>query len=200
HSRSPNATVPPNDLVVTDSIARSGIADVQASAAEGCQAADACGPGLVHIDHSSFTTKSAPEPGLITEGAGNRTGDPLFADLAHADYHLLPGSPAIDAGVAQPEAAPSDLDGHFRVQGAAIDLGAFETAPGAAGSQGPHGGVGLAALLSRLHVSPSRFHTGGRAKISFQLDSASSVRLTFQRALRGHRKGNRCVSGGHLAH
>ena len=139
----------------------------------------------------------APADGLIVEGPGNRGGDPLFADPTRGDYHLLARSPAIDAGVAQAEADPSDLDGHARAQGMAVDLGAFEATPSlSAGSGGPHGVITRRAVLSRLRVSPSRFHTGGRAKISFRLDNASSVRLSFQRVLHGHRKGRRCVSGG----
>jgi hypothetical protein len=42
-----------------------------------------------------------------------------------ADAHLQPGSPAIDAGVAQQEVTV-DLDGIARPQGAACDLGAYE--------------------------------------------------------------------------
>ena len=42
-----------------------------------------------------------------------------------ADAHLQPGSPAIDAGVAQQEVT-IDHDGIARPQGAACDLGAYE--------------------------------------------------------------------------
>jgi Divergent InlB B-repeat domain len=54
---------------------------------------------------------------------GNITGDPLFVDEPHGDYHLSAGSPAINAGTTI--GAPSDdLDGAQR--DAQPDIGAFE--------------------------------------------------------------------------
>ena len=54
---------------------------------------------------------------------GNITGDPLFVDAAHADYHLAASSPAINAGATI--GAPSfDLDGARR--DGRPDIGAFE--------------------------------------------------------------------------
>lgn len=60
----------------------------------------------------------------------------LFVDPSAKDFHLAPGSSAIDAGLAswQERAAPAlDFDGAARPAGAQIDIGAFEagaTAPG----------------------------------------------------------------------
>ncbi len=174
----------------------------------GCSPDNACADGTIHIDHSLFNTRTpmvgAPGRQVIFEGPGNRTGDPLFADPLRNDYHLLAGSPAIDAGVADASAAPSDLDGRARVQGAAPDLGAFETTPAGGGRAGAPGGPGggrsgpngrAAAVLSGLRFTPSRFHVDGRAKIHFTLNSAASVKLTFKRLVSGHRRGGHCVAG-----
>jgi hypothetical protein len=59
-------------------------------------------------------------------GTGNLIGvNPSLTDPAHADYHLLPGSPAID--VADPASSPSlDFDGTPRPQGLRSDMGALE--------------------------------------------------------------------------
>ena len=61
-------------------------------------------------------------------GEGNIDVCPLFVDPADGDYHLLPGSPCIDAGdpdyVAEPDEI--DLDGRPRVIGSRIDMGAYE--------------------------------------------------------------------------
>jgi len=51
--------------------------------------------------------------------------DPMFADIGGGDFHLLPGSPAIDAGTAA--VGTVDADGAPRVAGAAVDIGAFES-------------------------------------------------------------------------
>jgi hypothetical protein len=70
-------------------------------------------------------------------GAGNIDSDPCFAEPGYwdsnstwvdGDYHLLPGSPCINAGdpdyVAEPD--ETDLDGGPRVIGGRIDMGAYE--------------------------------------------------------------------------
>ncbi len=67
---------------------------------------------------------------LAELGPGNRYGDPLFVHPVwgggQGDYHLRPGSPALDAGTSQ--GAPSeDLEG--RPRDAQPDMGAYEATP-----------------------------------------------------------------------
>ena len=52
----------------------------------------------------------------------------LFVNAAAADYHLTPGSPAIDKGTALIDVT-TDLEGHPRPSGSAPDIGAYEFAP-----------------------------------------------------------------------
>lgn len=53
--------------------------------------------------------------------------DPQFKDVSKQDYHLNPGSPAINAGDPNIAAAfPFDLDGEARPQGAGPDMGCYE--------------------------------------------------------------------------
>jgi hypothetical protein len=55
----------------------------------------------------------------------NYLGDPLFVQAADDDYHLMPGSPALDLG--EPDLANLiDYDGKPRPQGAGPDIGALE--------------------------------------------------------------------------
>lgn len=59
--------------------------------------------------------------------SGNLDAEPLFVDLSALDFHLLRGSPAIDAGLATGIAY--DFAGVFRPVGSAFDLGAYEFTP-----------------------------------------------------------------------
>ena len=61
-------------------------------------------------------------------GNGNISEDPMFTDPANYDFHLMTGSPAIDA--ADPNVTNDrDLEGVRRPQGAGPDIGAFEHVP-----------------------------------------------------------------------
>jgi len=75
---------------------------------------------------------------IINWGSGNINTDPRFAGMGTltlkntftgADYHLLKGSPCIDAGnpAYVPEQGETDIDGKPRISGAEIDIGAYET-------------------------------------------------------------------------
>jgi hypothetical protein len=75
----------------------------------------------------------------------------LFVDPA-GDFHLKPGSPAIDAGQTL-TAVTRDFDGKTRPQGASSDAGAYEAAAAANCTLSPSSGV----VYSILSVSCSGF-------------------------------------------
>lgn len=60
----------------------------------------------------------------LTPGTGDKIGDPLFVNLINKNYHLQPGSPAIDAGANLNYSI--DYDGNPVPVGPAPDMGAFE--------------------------------------------------------------------------
>lgn len=68
---------------------------------------------------------------LSWDSASNIDHDPLFVAPGTADYHLLPESPCVDAGdpAYVPGSGQTDLDGHARRAGPAVDLGAYELPP-----------------------------------------------------------------------
>jgi hypothetical protein len=70
---------------------------------------------------------SVPVTGLA--GTGNITGDPMFHDANHGDFHLKPGSAAIDVANPADVVTGHDFDGTPRPQGAHSDIGAFEYVP-----------------------------------------------------------------------
>ena len=61
-------------------------------------------------------------------GRGNIDIDPRFVDLAKGDLHLLPDSPAIDAGGPNfvPIPGETDIDDQKRIWNARVDMGADE--------------------------------------------------------------------------
>jgi hypothetical protein len=61
----------------------------------------------------------------------NATAAPLFQDETNHDFHLMPGSPAVDAATATTTfpGVSADLEGVMRPQGAKADVGAFERVP-----------------------------------------------------------------------
>lgn len=61
--------------------------------------------------------------GTISKGLGY---DTLFVNLPGRDFRLKAGSPAIDVGTGHFAADETDLDGAARVQGWAVDCGAYE--------------------------------------------------------------------------
>jgi hypothetical protein len=54
---------------------------------------------------------------------GTMNANPMFVDESQRDFHLAPGSPAIDAVDTGPVV---DLDGIARPQGPRFDIGAYE--------------------------------------------------------------------------
>ncbi len=96
------------------------------------------------ISHEYLHTKVAVNYSCIRGwtgtlgGTGNIGADPCFVSPGYwdangvwidGDYHLLPGSPCIDAGdpnyIAEPNG--TDLDGKPRIIGGRIDMGAYES-------------------------------------------------------------------------
>jgi hypothetical protein len=197
---SPTQTVTSNRLVVSNTIARASV-DVAAEPAGACALGASCRSGLVAVDHSNFVTTSGGA--LITLGAGNQSADPQFVNAATGDYHLLPGSPAIDAGIPAPAAAPSDLDGAARAQGTAPDLGAYET-PGPAAvtsNAGTGAGAGTvtasesAPVVGRLHLSRATVRIGRHRATTILSATVSEAATLTIRVQRVHGRHDTTLAG-----
>jgi hypothetical protein len=126
----------------------------------------------VRVTRSTFwgNTANAVFPTTIVDGATSPPGtdvavaDPKF--VSATDLRSSAGSPCIDSGAAA-GAPDHDLDGNPRPLGAGVDRGAYEFAPGSAGSgggggTGAGGGGGVAGTGGTGGVA-GRGGTGGGA-------------------------------------
>jgi hypothetical protein len=88
------------------------------------------GHGPAHLDNSIVFMNGTNSTGTLV-GSHNLEDDPDFVDLGRGDYHVMPGSPAIDAGSnAAPELGVEDLYRAPRILGTAVDIGAAESGSG----------------------------------------------------------------------
>jgi hypothetical protein len=159
------------------------------------------GPATIDVAYSNFDTFKA-EPGTsIVQGGGNQAAPPLFLDAPGGDYREAPGSPTIDAGIAD-QLGPVDYDGNARLQGPAPDIGAFEFAP-------PSVPPVPAGEIIALAIAPKRFRAanfGGAVlsatkvrkapvatKVAYDLTHPAAVAFTVERKLVGRKAGKRCV-------
>jgi hypothetical protein len=70
----------------------------------------------------SYCCTAVPPSG----GSGNIGGPPSFADPSSGDFHLQANSPGVDSGFNGSAAVDYDLDGHPRIAGGTVDMGAYE--------------------------------------------------------------------------
>jgi hypothetical protein len=78
-------------------------------------------PALVRGENNLWFGQGPGPVGMV----GNVSSDPMFVDAGSRDYHLRPGSPAINAGAAT--GVTRDLDGRARQP--PPDMGAYEAGP-----------------------------------------------------------------------
>ncbi len=105
--------------------------------------AHALGDRLVNDYNLVF---GSPGPNGFTPGPNAINADPRF--VGALDLRLLPGSPAIDAGIdtVLPLDVTTDVEGLPRFQGAAVDIGAHEAVPSAAPPPAPAAGAQAVAV------------------------------------------------------
>jgi len=74
----------------------------------------------VSFEYCSMT----PDPGVV--GTMVITNDPMFINVAGANYHLQPYSPCVNAGTNAYAVGDYDLDGLPRINDGTVDMGAYE--------------------------------------------------------------------------
>jgi hypothetical protein len=183
------------------------------------KALDASAPGTgsatINVSYSDYDPSGISPPSganaSINIANVSNVGNAGFADPANGDFHLLPGSPLVDAG--DPATAQGlDLDGNPLVAdgdgdgSARRDIGAFESpAVPFAGQPGGHGADTEAPLVTGFRATPTLFAIGrastpraARAhhgtRFRYTLSEQARVSLKMQRRLRGHRARYRTVA------
>lgn len=87
------------------------------------------GSGHVAINNICYGNSNNSITGSVTKTTNLEGTNPRFVDGPNHDFHLLPDSPAIDAGTTV-GSVPSDQQGAARPQGSAYDIGAYERVSG----------------------------------------------------------------------
>jgi hypothetical protein len=161
-------------------------------------------PGTLVIGNSNYRTSEVSSGATLTDAGGNSAADPLFVNPGAGDFHVSPGSPAIDAGIDDAQNGPVDLDGRPRKLGAAPDMGAYEFEPPAppvipADTSAPLV-TGFDATNEVFAVGRAATPVNARARrrkrgTTFVFSSSEPGRatLSFSRARPGRRRGKRCV-------
>lgn len=76
---------------------------------------------------SSAASEISPTTGSATLTESNIVaGTPLFVDASNGNYRQLAGSPTVNAGASDEYTESLDLEGNVRIQGSAVDIGAYE--------------------------------------------------------------------------
>lgn len=161
-------------------------------------------------DPSGDSTSGGVNATIETANVSN-VGDAGFVGAGGGNFHLLPGSPLVDAG--DPATAQGlDLDGNPLVTDgdgdgtARRDLGAFES-PGVSAGGGPGGSSGpdtKAPLITGFRATPALFAVGRAStpraarvhrgtRFRYTLSEQARVTLRLQRRLRGRHAHYRTV-------
>jgi len=105
------------------------------------------------VDSVSYNDVSQ---GVYAGQNNNLSVNPQFVNRASGNYHLLSTAPIIDMGDSNRSDLPAtDLDGNPRIMGVSVDMGAYESPIGLAGSIGmtPNPVMAGQAITSNLQIT-----------------------------------------------
>jgi hypothetical protein len=112
-----------------------------------------------NVPHNTVLTAAQHCLSPSDTGPGWITGDPMFLEPGNGDLRLAVGSDCVNAGISSfmPSTIATDLAGNPRIQGASIDIGAYEgtvDAPDYIDYAYSISAGGLASLFPLHHAAP----------------------------------------------
>lgn len=158
---------------------------------------------------SNFTTVTSIGAGsshVETPGALNQSAAPVLADPTNGDFRPLAGSPTINAGKDAESSGAQDFSGGDRIQGIAVDIGAYEF-PEAKAPSAP------TPVVTKLKLAPRSFRIAKRGAtfqtasklpkkkrgqpsigtlLSLDLSVVSRIEFSIERVQKGRRTGSKC--------
>jgi hypothetical protein len=161
---SPFPGQPAYSVEVRNTIARGVASGLETSDASAGNGEDA----TIDFAHSNLgvVDDTPGDDAFVNLGAGMQSQPPLLTNPPAGDFAQLPGSPTIDAGLADPLSGPFDLLGNPRTQGAAVDIGAVEyPSPPAVDAQAP---------VTTITKGPKRKQKTSKRRAKAKFEFASS--------------------------
>jgi hypothetical protein len=131
---------------------------------------DAADPATARLSHVDATDIHVDGGGNTVDLGGNTTAAPSFADASAFNFHELPTSPTVDAGIYDALNGTLAFDGTLRTLGGHTDIGAAEYIPPPSATTGVASSVGTTSAT----VAGIANANGGSGSVHFEYGTTTA--------------------------